>query len=98
MIEIIIDKTRRNYKSHGLIDHFIDDLIHESYDENDLIQYLECKHLVQLIVNEHEEELLNKLVYPQHYIRRISCLAATLQYGCCLKTVPKARYFFRNYY
>ena len=62
MIALLINKIKRNYKSYGLVNHFINDVIEQQYNYNDLIQYLERRHHVPLSFMYFPAEIIGKSV------------------------------------
>ncbi len=56
MLQLLGDKQYRNCKSHRIVEKHIN----EQHQEN-IIEYLQSKHSVEIIVDEYQEELLNKL-------------------------------------
>jgi hypothetical protein len=61
-IDLLINKTKRNYETHGIIDDFIDALIDDQYTEDQVIQYLEVQNDVTLMINSKEKDIIIKLL------------------------------------
>ncbi|CAF1624770.1 unnamed protein product [Rotaria magnacalcarata] len=57
MLQLLDDKQYRNYKSHRVVEQYIN----EQRQEN-IVKYLQSKHSIEIIVDKNQEELLNKLV------------------------------------
>lgn len=63
VIELLLNKTRRNYTAHGCIEDFIDDLSGNEYTTNDFIHYIENENEITLCINNKEKEILMKLLH-----------------------------------
>ena len=61
-IDLLIDKTNRDYKSHHIVDIYIDDYIDNPPHEEKYIEYLERENSMKLIVDANDKENLNKLL------------------------------------
>ncbi|CAF1355286.1 unnamed protein product [Rotaria sordida] len=62
LIELLLEENKRNYNAHGFIEDYIDDFIYGECTENDLIQYIEDKSDVNIIITNNEKDLLIKLM------------------------------------
>ncbi|CAF2771580.1 unnamed protein product [Rotaria sp. Silwood2] len=63
IIDLLLCKSDRNFKSHRLVECFIEDVINNQRNENDLIQYIENENAVQLILNNQEQAILMDLAH-----------------------------------
>lgn len=63
MIDLLINKCRRNCVSHGIIDSYINNVLNNENDEIDIINYLEEEHLIKIVFNGEQEDILKKLVH-----------------------------------
>ncbi len=62
LIDLLLNKSKRNYQSHGMIEGFIDDVINNQYMKEDLKQYLKEEHNIDLFIDNKEIEKLMKLL------------------------------------
>ncbi len=62
LIDLLLNKSKRNYQSYGMIEGFIDDVINNQYMKEDLKQYLKEEHNIDLFIDNKEKEKLMKLL------------------------------------
>ncbi|UJR23940.1 hypothetical protein I4U23_026909 [Adineta vaga] len=62
LIELILHKSTINYESHGFIENYLYDIIHDHCKEYDLIRYIENENHVTFDITDKEKDVLIKLV------------------------------------
>ncbi|CAF0851187.1 unnamed protein product [Rotaria sp. Silwood1] len=62
LIEVLIDINKRNYKTYDFTEDYINDFIDGECTENDLIQYIEDKSDVAIMITDNEKDILTKLI------------------------------------
>ena len=70
IINLLLFKSQRNFKAHGFIEYFIKDVLSNICNENDLVGYIENEHNVQVILDNHEKDVLLKLAHVNIEQRR----------------------------
>lgn len=62
VLELLLDKTERNYTTHDCINNFIVDLINGEYTTDDFIKYIEGENGISLCINNKQQQILMKLL------------------------------------
>jgi len=57
MIQLLAEKQYRNFKCHRIVDQYVNE-----HHQQNFIDYLQSNHSVEILVDERQKELLNKLV------------------------------------
>jgi hypothetical protein len=79
VIGLLLHEFRRNFKSYGLIEYFIDDVLKNKYTGNDLVNYIQNGNNVEIILNKQEKDILMKLLRVNIEYRRGQALTLVEQ-------------------
>ncbi|CAF2908371.1 unnamed protein product [Rotaria sp. Silwood2] len=89
-IDLLLNKTFRNYKCHAILNHFIDDIINKQQNENN-IAFLESKHYAQIMIDNEAKGNLIKLIYLNTKLKKkeqftemdSTIVMGKIASGCC---------------
>ncbi|CAF4986127.1 unnamed protein product [Rotaria sp. Silwood1] len=70
LLELVLHKIAINYESHGFIENYLYDVIHNHCKEHDFIRYIENENHVTIIITDEEKDVLMKLVRINIALRR----------------------------
>jgi hypothetical protein len=78
LIDLLLNKAKRNYETHEVIDDLIDEIINGQYTEDQLIQYLEVENDVTLAITSKENDIIIKLLHVKVIARTNQLIALVL--------------------